>query len=150
MGVRQIKSKVGDRYVLEEMLKNDAAIGGEDSGHLIFLDYHTTGDGILSALQLLKVIKKENRPVSELSKIMKVFPQVTINVNVKSKPPIEQQDDIISSIKDAEKELGDKGRVLVRYSGTQSICRVMVEGPTEKETENLARLIAGAVEKKLG
>jgi phosphoglucosamine mutase len=150
MGVRQIKSKVGDRYVLEEMLKNDAVIGGEDSGHLIFLDYHTTGDGILSALQLLKVIKKEKRPVSELSKIMKVFPQVTINVNVKSKPPIEQQDDIISSIKNAEKELGDKGRVLVRYSGTQSICRVMVEGPTEKETENLARLIAGAVEKKLG
>jgi len=150
MDVRQIKSKVGDRYVLEEMLKNDAVIGGEDSGHLIFLDYHTTGDGILSALQLLKVIKKEKRPVSELSKIMKVFPQVTINVNVKSKPPIEQQDDIISSIKNAEKELGDKGRVLVRYSGTQSICRVMVEGPTEKETENLARLIAGAVEKKLG
>jgi phosphoglucosamine mutase len=150
MGVKQVKSKVGDRYVLEEMLRSNAVIGGEDSGHLIFLDYHTTGDGILSALQLLKAMKKENRPVSELSKVMDVFPQITINVNVKSKPPLEHQDDIISSIKDAEKALGDRGRVLVRYSGTQSICRVMVEGPTKKETESLAGLIAGVVEKKLG
>ncbi len=150
MGVKQVKSKVGDRYVLEEMLKKNAIIGGEESGHMIFLDYHTAGDGILSALQLLKVIKKENVPVSELSKIMKVFPQVTINVTVKSKPPLEELDEVKYAIKDAEKMLGEKGRVLVRYSGTQSICRVMVEGPTKKETEKLAVLIAGAVEKKLG
>ena len=149
IGIEQVKSKVGDRYVLEEMQKKDAVIGGEDSGHIIFLDHHTTGDGILSALQLLAVIKKENKPVSELSKVMEVFPQVTINVNVKSKPPLEEQPEITSAIKGVEKELGDRGRVLVRYSGTQSMCRVMVEGPTQKETEGFAKTIAEIIKNKL-
>jgi len=149
IGIEQVKSKVGDRYVLEEMQKKDAVIGGEDSGHIIFLDHHTTGDGILSALQLLAVIKKENKPVSELSKVMEVFPQVTINVNVKSKPPLEEQPEITSAIKGVEKELGDRGRVLVRYSGTQSMCRVMVEGPTQKETQRFAEKIAEVIKKKL-
>ncbi|MBU4293733.1 MAG: phosphoglucosamine mutase [Actinobacteria bacterium] len=149
MGIEHVKSRVGDRYVLEEMQKKDAIIGGEDSGHIIFLDHHTNGDGILSALQLLAVIKKENRPVSELSKVMEVFPQVIINVNVKSKPPLEEQPEIINAIKVVEKELGDKGRVLVRYSGTQSLCRVMVEGPTQKETEGFAETIAEVIKKKL-
>ena len=149
IGIEQVKSKVGDRYVLEEMQKKDAVIGGEDSGHIIFLDHHTTGDGILSALQLLAVIKKENKPVSELSKVMEVFPQVTINVNVKSKPPLEEQPEITSAIKGVEKELGDRGRVLVRYSGTQSMCRVMVEGPTQEETQRFAEKIAEVIKKKL-
>lgn len=149
MWIEQVKSKVGDRYVLEEMQKKDAVMGGEDSGHIIFLDHHTTGDGILSALQLLAVIKKENKPVSELSKVMEVFPQVTITVNVKSKPPLEEQPEIINAIKGVEKELGDKGRVLVRYSGTQSMCRIMVEGPTQKETEGFAEKIAEVIKNKL-
>ena len=150
MGVKQVKSKVGDRYVLEEMLKKDAVIGGEDSGHLLFLDHHTTGDGILSALQLLSVMKKKNKPLSELANIMKVFPQVTVNVDVKSKPPIEEQREIMDAIKEVEKALGNEGRVLVRYSGTQTMCRVMVEGPTQKETEEFAGSIAEVIKKKLG
>ena len=150
MGVKQVRSKVGDRYVLEEMLKEDAVIGGEESGHLLFLNHHTTGDGILSALQLLSVIKKKKKPLSELAKIMKVFPQVTINVNVKSKPPLGEQPEIMDVIKEVEKTLGNQGRVLVRYSGTQSMCRVMVEGPTKKETEKFAGSIAEVVKSKLG
>lgn len=150
MGIEHVKSKVGDRYVLEEMQKKDAIIGGEDSGHIIFLDHHTNGDGILSALQLLAIIKKEDKPLSELSKVMEVFPQVLINVNVKSKPLLEEQPEIINAIKRAEKELGDKGRVLVRYSGTQSLCRVMVEGPNQEETEGYARTIAEIIKNKLG
>jgi phosphoglucosamine mutase len=149
MGIEHVKSKVGDRYVLEEMQKKDAIIGGEDSGHIIFLDHHTNGDGILSALQLLAIIKKEGKPLSELKRVMEVFPQVIINVNVKSKPLLEEQPEIINAIKRAEKELGDKGRVLVRYSGTQSLCRVMVEGPTQKETEGYARTIAEIIKNKL-
>lgn len=150
MGVEQVKSKVGDRYVLEEMQKKDAVIGGEDSGHIIFLDHHTAGDGILSALQLLAVIKKKNKPVSELAKGMKVFPQITVNVNVKSKPPLEGQREIMDTIKEVEKALRNKGRVLVRYSGTQAMCRVMVEGPTHKETKAFAGTIAEVIKKKLG
>jgi phosphoglucosamine mutase len=150
MGVEQVKSKVGDRYVLEGMQKKDAVIGGEDSGHIIFLDHHTAGDGILSALQLLAVMKKKNKPVSELAKVMKVFPQITVNVNVKSKPPLEEQREIMDAIKEVEKALGNNGRVLVRYSGTQAMCRVMVEGPTKKETEVFAGTIAEVIKKKLG
>ncbi|MBN1299545.1 MAG: phosphoglucosamine mutase [Actinobacteria bacterium] len=150
MEIENVQSKVGDRYVLEEMLKKDAIIGGEESGHIIFLEHHTTGDGILSALQLLYVLKNENKPVSELAKIMEVFPQVTVNVDVKSKPPIEDYPEIIESIKKAEKELEGSGRVLVRYSGTQSMCRVMVEGPTKEKTETLASSIAETIKSNLG
>lgn len=150
LGIDQVRSKVGDRYVLEEMLKKDAVIGGEESGHIIFLEHHTAGDGILSALQLLSVMKKENKPVSELAKIMEIFPQVTINVNVKSKPPLEEYPEIIGSIKKAENELGNSGRVLVRYSGTQSMCRVMLEGPTQEDIKRLASEIAETIRVNLG
>jgi len=150
MGVEHVQSKVGDRYVLEEMQKKDAIIGGEESGHIIFLDHHTTGDGILSALQLLYVLKNESKPVSELAKVMQVFPQITTNVNVKSKPPLENYPEITASIKKAEKELSDSGRVLVRYSGTQAMCRVMVEGPTKEKTETLAESVAAAIKNSLG
>ncbi len=150
LGITEIKSNVGDRYVLEEMLKKGAVIGGEDSGHIIFLDYHTTGDGILSALQLLAILKKENKNISKLAEIMDVFPQCTINIDVKSKPPLIDLPEIMEVIKEVENILADKGRVLVRYSGTQSMCRVMVEGPTKKETEDLALKIADIIKNKLG
>lgn len=150
LGVKQVKSKVGDRYVLEEMLKEGAIIGGEDSGHLLFLDHHTTGDGILSSLQLLSIMKKKNKPLSELAKIMKVFPQIMVNIDVKSKPPIEEYPEIMDAIKKVEKALGKQGRVLVRYSGTQTMCRVMVEGPTQNETEKFAGSIAEVIKSKLG
>ncbi len=149
LGIDSVFAPVGDRFVLEEMLARGAVIGGEDSGHLIFLKHHTTGDGLITALQILAAIKKEGRPLSELARIMSVFPQMLINIDVKRKPEIETVPEIMAAIKKAEKALGDKGRVLVRYSGTQNMCRVMVEGPTKKETETHCRQIADVVEEIL-
>ena len=124
LGIDSVFAQVGDRFVLEEMLSRGAIIGGEDSGHLIFLDYHTTGDGLITALQVLAAMKKEGKPLSELAGVMKVFPQMLINIDVKKKPEIETIPEIMTAIKKAEEALGDKGRVLVRYSGTQNMCRV--------------------------
>ncbi|HEN21199.1 MAG TPA: phosphoglucosamine mutase [Desulfobacteraceae bacterium] len=149
-GAKTIATKVGDRYVLEEMLAKDAAIGGEDSGHIIFLDHHTTGDGIIAAFQLLKAMKHEDKPLSELARIMKVFPQRLINIDVKFKPDINTIPEIVAVIREVEGELGNKGRVLVRYSGTQQMCRVMVEGPSEKDTEIYCRKVADVITQKLG
>jgi phosphoglucosamine mutase len=149
MDVKHVTTKVGDRYVLEEMLKNGSIIGGEDSGHVIFKEHHTTGDGILTALQLLSVMKKENKTLSKLAEVMRKFPQILINIKVKRKAPLEEIPELKNIISKVEKELGEQGRVLVRYSGTQPICRVMLEGPTESETEKLAKAIARVVEDEL-
>ena len=148
--IDSVMTKVGDRYVLEEMQARGAAIGGEDSGHLIFLKHHTTGDGIITALQVAAAMKKEGKPLSELSKIMKVFPQILINVNVKSRPEIATVPEITAVIREVEQKLRDQGRVLVRYSGTQNMCRVMVEGPSPEKTARYCRKIAEIVEKTLG
>ena len=150
LGIDSVMTGVGDRYVIEEMQARGASLGGEDSGHLIFLHHHTTGDGIITALQLAAAIKKEGKPLSELAKIMKVFPQMLINVDVKSRPEIETAPEIMAAIRDVERRLGSQGRVLVRYSGTQNMCRVMVEGPTPEETGRFCQEIAEIVEKKLG
>jgi phosphoglucosamine mutase len=149
LGIDSVFADVGDRYVLKEMLARGAVIGGEDSGHIIFLQHHTTGDGLITALQLLAAMKKEGKPLSELAGIMTIFPQVLINLDVKKKPKIDSVPEIMAAIKQIEEKLGDKGRVLVRYSGTQNMCRVMVEGPTKKETETYCRQIADVVEKIL-
>jgi len=149
LGIDSVMTGVGDRYVIEEMQARGASIGGEDSGHLIFLRHHTTGDGIITALQLAAAMKKEGKPLSELAKIMKVFPQMLINVNVKSRPEIETVPEIMTAIREVERRLGGQGRVLVRYSGTQNMCRVMVEGPTPEETERFCRKIAEVVDKTL-
>lgn len=149
MGVRGIASQVGDRYVLEKMEKNGAVLGGEDSGHIIFREYHTTGDGLISALQLLGSMKKENSRLSELTSIMTVFPQILLNVEAKRKPDLSSFPEIVKVIKGVEEELGDRGRVLVRYSGTQNLCRIMVEGSTKETTERSAQKIADVVHKKL-
>jgi len=150
MGIKNIKAKVGDRYVLASMIHSGAVLGGEDSGHMIFLDHQTTGDGILTALKLLEALKDESKPLSELSKIMDVFPQVLINVEVKNKPDILSIPKINETIKAVEKNLAEKGRVLVRYSGTQPLCRVMVEGPTLKLTEKYCQEIADKVKEHIG
>ena len=149
LGIDSVFANVGDRFVLEEMISRGAIIGGEDSGHLIFLDHHTTGDGLITALQVLAAVIKEGKHLSELARIMKVFPQMLINIDVRKKPAIETIPEITAAIKNAETALGNKGRVLVRYSGTQNMCRVMVEGPTKKETENHCRRIAEIVKKIL-
>ena len=150
VGIEQVVTKVGDRYVLEEMQAKGAVIGGEESGHVIFLEHHTTGDGIITALQVLAAMKKAQRPLSELAQVMKVFPQKLINVDVKSKPELSTIPEISQVTQEVEEQLGDMGRVLVRYSGTQNMCRVMVEGPTNEETEKYCGQIADVIREKLG
>lgn len=150
MGIDHIKASVGDRYVVQEMVKAKAALGGEDSGHMIFLKHHTTGDGMLAALQLVQAIHSSNKPLSDLAAVMTVFPQCLINVDVKSKPAIDTIGEVMRMIETVEQELGDRGRVLVRYSGTQSQCRVMVEGPTEQTTKMYCQQIASVVAQVLG
>jgi len=136
MSVKHIKSDVGDRKVLEKMKISGAVMGGEDSGHMIFIDHHTTGDGMLSALKLLEVMMETDQSISELSSIMTQFPQVLMNVEVdESRPDFMKVEDIAYTIKLVEQKLGDKGRVLIRYSGTQPLLRVMVEGPDQAVVE---------------
>ena len=148
-GFNHHASKVGDRYVLEDMQRLGAVIGGEDSGHLIFLNHHTTGDGILSAMQLIAAMISEDKPLSELAALMDVFPQKLINVEVKNKPDIASVPEVMEAIQEVEAALGDEGRVLVRYSGTQNMCRVMVEGPTDDLTEKYCTQIADVVKTAL-
>ncbi|MDD4092091.1 MAG: phosphoglucosamine mutase, partial [Smithellaceae bacterium] len=149
-GFRHHASKVGDRYVLEDMKKLDGIIGGEEAGHMIFLDHHTTGDGVIAALQLVAAMIKEGKPLSELAQMMDIFPQKLINVDVQRKPNIEDVPKLVEAIRQAESELGGEGRVLVRYSGTQNMCRVMVEGPSDAVTEKYCRQIADVVKSELG
>jgi len=149
MGIRHEKSKVGDRYVMEKMNACGAVIGGENSGHMIFADHHTTGDGSLTGLKLIEAIQTENKPLSELSRMMSPYPQVLINVDVHNKPDIESVPEIVAAIKSVESELGDRGRVLVRYSGTQPICRIMVEGPSEGDTQRYCQQISDIIYKSI-
>lgn len=149
-GFRHHASKVGDRYVLEDMLSMGSVIGGEEAGHMIFLEHHTTGDGIIAAMQLIAAMVREGKPLSEMAAMMDIFPQKLINVDVKRKPEIETVPRLIEAIRQAERELGDEGRVLVRYSGTQNMCRVMVEGPSAGVTEKYCREIADIVRSELG
>jgi phosphoglucosamine mutase len=144
-GFRHHASRVGDRYVLEEMRRLGGSLGGEDSGHMIFLDHHTTGDGLLAALQLIGAMVRTKKPLSELAGWMDLYPQEVINVRVKRKPEISTLPEIAEVIAQAEKDLGEQGRVLVRYSGTEPLCRVMVEGPTEEVTRKHCTKIADRV-----
>lgn len=150
LGLTVHTTQVGDRYVMQEMLARDAVLGGEDSGHLIFRDKHTTGDGIMAALRLLDAVQSAGRPLSELAQVMTVFPQVLINVDVRSKPDLNSLPEIGQVIDRVQKQLGEQGRVLVRYSGTQPQCRVMVEGPEIEQTKTCCRQIAEVVRKTLG
>ena len=150
MGIKHMMTAVGDRYVVEKMVSSGAVLGGEDSGHMIFLNHHTTGDGILSALRLIEAMKEESKPLSELCKIMTIFPQILMNVNVVRKPDLNNIPEIKEAIAWVETALGEKGRVLVRYSGTEPICRVMVEGPTADITNAYCRELADVIRKSIG
>ncbi|MBU1161456.1 MAG: phosphoglucosamine mutase [Proteobacteria bacterium] len=150
MGITHIESKVGDRRVVEKMISSGAVLGGEDSGHMIFLDHHTTGDGILTALRLIEIMQAESKPLSELRKIMTVFPQVLINVEVTRKPDIETVSEIKDAITSVERRLDNEGRVLVRYSGTEPLCRVMVEGPIIDKTRIYCQELADVIKKNIG
>lgn len=141
---------VGDRKVLERMQETGAVMGGEDSGHMIFLDEQTTGDGALSALKLIEVMLETQRPLSELSRVMTVYPQVLINVKVDaSRPDFMKVPIVADTIKEVESQLGSQGRVLVRYSGTQPLLRVMVEGPEENLTRQCCEKICQTIKKSL-
>ncbi|MEW5910771.1 MAG: phosphoglucosamine mutase, partial [Thermodesulfobacteriota bacterium] len=150
MGIEHRIAPVGDRYVLQEMIKSGAVLGGEDSGHMIFLDHHTTGDGIFTALKLIEILCMESKPLSELTRILEIFPQVLMNIPVLKQVAIETVPEIADVIRSVESDLGGKGRVLVRYSGTQPLCRVMVEGPTDQETREYCTRISDVVRKTLG
>lgn len=149
VGIKKIESPVGDRFVLEKMLEHDVVLGGEDSGHIIFLEHHTTGDGILTALQLLAVMKYSKKPLSELSKIMHTYPQILENIEVKKKINIESVPELKKVINEVSEELGSNGRVLVRYSGTQTLLRIMAEGPTEEKTKKAVDRILKIAKEKL-
>jgi phosphoglucosamine mutase len=149
-GVSLFTTAVGDRFVMEGMKANGAALGGEDSGHIIFMDHHTTGDGILSALQILLAHRRSGKALSELATVMTVFPQSLINVPVKRKPDLAAVPEIEAAIRRAEKSLEDHGRVLVRYSGTEPVCRVMAEGKEKTDVEKHAREIANVIREFLG
>lgn len=150
MEIHHHTTQVGDRYVMERMLTEGAVLGGEDSGHIIFNDVHTTGDGLLAALRLLNAMQSARKPLSDLAKVMTVFPQKLVNVDVKEKPDLDSIPEIAQAIANVEIELGDKGRVLVRYSGTQNKCRVMVEGPTRAQTHTLCDQIAAVIQRTIG
>ena len=146
-GGKLVRTQVGDRYVVEEMRKNGYNFGGEQSGHLVFLDHATTGDGIVAALRVLAIMAREGKPLSELAKVMTRTPQVLINTSVEKKVPLEQLPDVTAMIAGIEKQLGDDGRVLVRYSGTESKVRVMIEGMDQAQIQGWAEDITAALTK---
>ncbi len=150
MGIGHRITDVGDRYVMQEMMNSGAVLGGEDSGHMIFLNHHSTGDGILTALRLIEATRDAAQPLSELGKIMEVYPQLLVNVEVREKPDLETHPRISAAIRNAENALGEKGRVLVRYSGTQPLCRIMIEASTERETRQYCEEIADVVKAEIG
>ncbi|MEW6378912.1 MAG: phosphoglucosamine mutase [bacterium] len=151
LGLQVRQTQVGDRYVLEEMQNCGAIIGGEDSGHIIFLDgEHTTGDGIFVALRLLQVLREQPGPLSALGKIMRRYPQVLTGVPVRARVDLSQVPQIQQVITRAKEELGNQGRILVRYSGTQLMVRVMVEGPDTQTTERLASQLTAVIQQQLG
>lgn len=149
LGIDVVATQVGDRYVMQEMMERDAVLGGEDSGHMIFRDQHTTGDGLFAALRLIEAMQNSAQKLSKLSEIMTVYPQELINVTVSGKPALDSIPQIVEVIEAVESKLADQGRVLVRYSGTQLKCRVMVEGPTPDETRAYAQQIAAVVRSML-
>ena len=150
LGIDLECSAVGDRYLLELMKEKGGVLGAESSGHMIFLDKHTTGDGIVSALQLLAAMRRSGQKVSALASVLRLSPQTLVNVDVARRPPLQGLPGVQAAIAAAEAELGREGRVLVRYSGTQNMCRVMVEGPTEEMTARLCGSIAAALTAEIG
>ena len=150
-GLELKQTKVGDRYVLEEMKKNGYNLGGEQSGHIIFLDYNPTGDGILTSLMMIKILLEKNVAASKLCDIINIYPQVLINAKVKSdkKYDYDKDDEIQNKIKELEKEFSENGRVLIRPSGTEPLVRVMIEGENKEYIKTKAKELAELIEKKL-
>jgi phosphoglucosamine mutase len=149
-GITLIRTPVGDRYLLERMVADGLNVGGEQSGHLIFLDHNTTGDGLISALQVLSLMKRTGRRLSDLAGCMAAVPQVLLGVRVKHKPDLSTLPDLQQAIQAAEVKLNGTGRVLVRYSGTEPLLRIMVEGERDALIRSLAEELAMMVRGRLG
>src|SRR5215210_6198006 len=149
-GGRVFRTKVGDRYVIEEMIRRDLNLGGEQSGHMIFRDFSTTGDGIVSALQILRIMRTTGKPLSELKRCLKKYPQAQRNLRVKAKPPLEAIPNVMKLVGVAEQELNGKGRVLLRYSGTEPKIRLLIEGREVAQIEGQANRIADAIQSAIG
>ena len=150
-GGKMIRTAVGDRNVIDEMLRHGFNFGGEQSGHLIFRDYSTTGDGLVAALQILRIMKAKDQPLSKLAKCWTRFPQLVTNVKVREKKPFEQLDSVAKLVAEAEKELSAQGgRLLLRYSGTEPKARLLVEGRDAAALKRWSQKICGAIEKQIG
>lgn len=150
-GIRMLRAPVGDKYVLEEMRKSGAALGGEQSGHIIFRDGDaTTGDGLLTALRVLEIVARSGKPLGELIADLKVFPQIIKNVRVREKKALKEIPEVSNAIAAAERDLDGTGRVVVRYSGTEALARVMIEAESEEKMTRHAEAVADAIQRKLG
>jgi phosphoglucosamine mutase len=149
-GIALEMTGVGDRLVLERMREKGYALGGENSGHIIFADYATTGDGIMSALKVLQVMKKQGAKLSELANCMKEYPQKLVSLAVSDKPPVESVPELLAAITSAEEDFGEQGRVLVRYSGTEKKIRILVECADQKRVDVHAAAIGAAVQGTIG
>jgi phosphoglucosamine mutase len=149
-GIRMLRAPVGDRYVLEQMLNNNAALGGEQSGHILLPHLATTGDGLLTSLVVLDLIARSGKSIDELTADLKVFPQVIVNVKVREKKPLDGFPAIVAAIQAANEELKDSGRVVIRYSGTEALARVMIEAESEQAMHHHADAIADTIRAELG
>lgn len=149
-GIHVEETQVGDKYVIERMREKDIALGGENSGHIIFMKHASTGDGIISGLQLLKVVKKNGKKLSELKQVMEEYPNEMINVKVKEKKEFEEIPGLLEKVNETKNKLMGKGKVIVRYSGTENLCRVFVEGKNEEEIKGYAKEIAELIENNAG
>jgi phosphoglucosamine mutase len=145
-----VRTPVGDKYVLEEMLRRGAELGGEQSGHIIFHQYATGGDGMLTALRVFEVMRETGAGLDELTAELQVYPQRLVNVRVRERKPLEELPGVLAEIRAAEESFGDAGRVLVRFSGTEPLARVMVEGPELDQVEAFANRIAERIRTELG
>ncbi len=149
-GLEVVRAQVGDRYVVEKMLAGNFNLGGEQSGHILFLDHNSTGDGAITCLQMLALMVEKRKRLSQLKKVMRRLPQVLVNVHVKEKKDFEQMPKVKKQIAEVERSLAGRGRVLVRYSGTELLCRVMLEGEDEKKIRAMAEAIAGEIRAEVG
>ncbi len=147
--IRMLRTPVGDKYVLEEMIRRDASLGGEQSGHVIFREFSTTGDGMLTALRVLEIAQSAGSSLDQLSADLTIYPQILTNIRVKQRKPLEQLPAVQKVIAESEHALDGSGRVLVRFSGTEPLARVMVEGPDQATVELHANRIADAIREEL-
>jgi len=149
-GLEVVRTQVGDRYVVEKMLADSYNLGGEQSGHILFLDHNTTGDGAITCLQMLALMVEQRKRLSELKNVMQRLPQVLLNVAVKEKREFSEMPKVARKIAEVERALGDRGRLLVRYSGTELLARIMLEGEEEKKIRDMAEEIANEIRAEIG